>query len=296
MKNILLSVAVVAALIASGVGGTFAGFIDTEVSEDNFIQAGISDLLVNGVNNPEAKIQFVHAAPCKSVDFWIDLYNWGECQGGDVYMHFKDVESIEDGVKVHMGDPYVWDGTDYIIGSPVGAGVASSEPELLSEEGDGYIAQLYIAPDPALEPGLMGTDYASGISDHTGVSVEVPLVGAAGNQLGNPDTNGDGFVDPAEYAAWVTAGNRWSPIASLNGKLSEIECEKNHLGFLKTQNKTFVHVDLHLQQIEDPLYPRDYDLDGDIDADDAQKRFWPTNALQGDLATWSMLFELITDP
>jgi len=214
VKNILLSVAVIASLIASGVGGTFAGFIDTEVSENNFLQAGISDLLVNGSNTPGAKIEFTHAAPCKSVDFWVDLYSRSECQGGDVYMHVKDVESIEDGIK----DGEVWNGTNYVVhpGGPVGAGFASSEPELWAEEGNGVIGQLLILPG---EPGVMVTDYSSGIAAHTGVTVTVPRVCAAGNELGNPDTNNDGFVDPIEVAAWSAAGNRWELIPSLCGKL-----------------------------------------------------------------------------
>jgi len=298
MKNILLSVAVVATLVASGVGGTFAGFVDTEVSQDNFIQAGISDLLVNGENDPNvpAKIWFDHVTPCKSIDFWADLYNWGKCQGGDVYLHFKHVESVEAGYKEHDGDSYVYNG-DYIIGTdPTGAGIASSEPELGAEEGNFVIGDLLIVADPVVEPGLMGVDYASGIADHLDILVTVPLIGAAGNELGNPDTNGDGAVDAAERAAWETAGNRWVIINSLSGKLSDIECQKNYLGFLRTQHMTFIHFDVHLQQITDPLYPRDYDLDGDIDDDDAQKRWWPTNALQGDYATWDMLFEMITDP
>ena len=32
MKNILLSVVVVSALVVAGIGGTFAGFVDTEES------------------------------------------------------------------------------------------------------------------------------------------------------------------------------------------------------------------------------------------------------------------------
>jgi len=47
---------------------------------------------------------------------------------------------------------------------------------------------------------------------------------------------------------------------------------------------TFVHVDVHLQQIEDETW-----------TGDEQLRFWQTNALQGDKATWSMMWELITD-
>jgi len=320
MKNIFLSVVVVTTLIAAGVGGTFAGFVDTEVSEGNFVQAGISDLLVNGKNDPVGpKIRFTHIVPCKSTDFWVDLYNWGECQGGDTYMHFKGVSSDEDGTKLHNGEHYVYDGVSDGVGDvpygyriavglePLGAGVWSSEPEKLSEVGDGLIGEYYISVD---DPNLLGEDYASGIADHLDVTVSVPYVGADGTELGNPDTDKDGAVSAAERSAWSTAGNRWVVIDSLAGKLADIECEKNLLGFLKIQTKTFVHVDVHLQQIyadewyntAGELWPAtgavgvDYDLDGDIDNDDFQKACWPTNALQGDSATWDMLFELITDP
>jgi hypothetical protein len=181
MKNILLSVVVVSALVVAGVGGTFAGFVDTEVSEDNFYQAGISDLLVNGKNDPiGAKLQYVHGAPCKSVDFWVDIYNWGECQGGDVYMHIKDVESTEQGTKLHLGERYVYDGVTpgtpgipdgYRIAvppEPQGPDVWSSEPEKISEVGDGWIAQYYIDPT---DPNLLGEDYASGVSEHLDIYI-----------------------------------------------------------------------------------------------------------------------------
>ena len=298
MKNIFLSVVVVATLIAAGVGGTFAGFVDTEISEGNFIQAGISDLLVNGKNDPiGAKITFVHATPCKSVDFWIDLYNWGECQGGEIYMHFKDVVSEEAGTKTHLGAEYVYDGvtsgsiTPWVpdgyriaaAGEPAGAGVWSSEPEKIAEVGGGWVGQVFIPIDHSL---LMGEDYASGISEHLDVKVTVPLEGDTGDELGNPDTNDDGIVDSTEYDAWTDKGNRWETVASLSGKLVDIECKKNFLGFLGTQEMTFVHVDVHLQQIDDPTWPEDAD---------EQLRWWRTNGLQGDKATWDMMWELITD-
>jgi len=59
-----------------------------------------------------------------------------------------------------------------------------------------------------------------------------------------------------------------------------------------------VRVELHLQQVEDPAWATggvDYDQDGDIDADDAQKRWWPTNAFHGDKCTFDMLFEFKQD-
>jgi hypothetical protein len=311
MKNIVLSAIVVTALVTAGVGGTMAGFVDTEVSYGNFIQAGISDLLVNGENDPniDAKIQFDHVTPSKSVDFWIDLYNWGKCQGGDIYMMFKDVQSVEAGFKNHYGINYVYDGVAPGSGSlptgvpfgyrpptgvdPVGAGVASSEPELGAEEGNFWIAQTYIS---STDPAIMGVDYASGVAANTDVHVEIPLVGTAGNILGDPDTDDDGNVSAAEYAAWIVNGNRWQTVTAFSGKLADINFDKVFLGFLRTQEMTFVHVDVVINQLADPLYPFDYDQDGDIDAADDQLKWWPTNALQGDLATWAMMFELTTDP
>ena len=289
MKNIILSVVVVTTLAVAGVGGTLAGFVDTEVSEDNFYQAGVSDLLINGMNDPiPAKIQYVHGAPCKSVDFWVDAYNWGECQGGDLYMHFKHVVSEEAGTKLHFGQRYVYDGVsslgppipdDYRIalpGEPAGPDVWSSEPEKISEVGDGMVGQIYIPP---MDPRCLGEDYASGISEHLSVYVEVCDDGMDGI-LDDADDNGDGVIDAVEKAA-----HEWVPIPSLCDKLFLIECQKNHLGFLPTQQMAWIHIDLHLQQLEDPTWPGD-----------PQLRFWRTNALQGDKATWDMLFELVTDP
>jgi predicted ribosomally synthesized peptide with SipW-like signal peptide len=319
MKNVWLSIIVVATLVAAGVGGTFAGFVDTEVSQDNTVQAGISDLLINGKNDPiGAKLVYVHAAPEKSVDFWVDAYNWGECQGGWLYIHFKDVESIEDGAKLHLGQRYVYDGVSEVGGGipngyrvrvgtePIGPGVWSSEPEKISENGSGYIAQYWVAPN---NPNLLGEDYASGISDHLDVNVMVPKVGATSDVLGNPDDNGDGTVTAVEAANWTAKGNRWEAI--LTGKLSDIECNKTYAGFLATQTKTFFHIDVVIQQIYDSAWGTitwtagvpswtgagiDYDGDTNVDLDDFQKAGWPTNALQGDKAEWDMLFELITDP
>ena len=323
MKNILLSVVVVATLVAAGVGGTFAGFVDTEVSEGNFYQAGISDLLVNGKNDPIGpKLQYTHGAPCKSVDFWVDLYNWGKCQGGDVYMHYKLVTSEEAGTKTHDGLEYVFDnvatsttpgvpdGYRLAVGTePKGPDVWSSEPEKLAEVGDGYVAEYYISDN---DSNLLTEDYATGIAEHLDVTTEVFMVGLTGTLLGNPDINGDGEVTSAETANWTGSGNRIVIVPSLSGKLLSIACHKDHLGFLETQKKTFIHIDVHLQQLyADEWYDAagvrwdvsgslapgvDYDLDGDIDLDDFQKACWPTSALQGDKATWDMLFELIADP
>jgi len=309
MKNILLSVVVLSVLIAGGLGGTMAGFVDTEESRDNFVQAGISDLLINGANDPdvETKLEFDHAVPGKSTDFWVDAFNWGQCSGGNLYMHFKDVTSVEAGAKLHMGVNYIYTGDPDDGGSggvpvgyraavgnePIGAGVWTSEPEMIAEVGGGLIANTLIS---TTDPNLMGEDYATGIAQHLDVTVSLFYKGATGTELGNPDANGDGVVSSSEQIAWTDAGNRIVTISRLSGKLLDIKSRNVLLGLLKTQEKTFIHIDVTIQQIP-AVYatPVDYDNDGDVDADDTMLNWWPTNALQGDKATWTMLFELVTD-
>jgi hypothetical protein len=311
MKNLLLSVVIVVALVAASVGGTFAGFVDTEESKNNFIQAGISDLLINGKNDPDvpAKVEFDHVIPGKSTDFWADAYNWGKCQGGHLYLHFKDVTSVEDGTKLHNGLKYVYDGVTVLGGGipdgykvavppePQGPGVWSSEPEKIAEVGGGYIANTLIA---TTDPNLKGEDYATGVAQNLDVHVSVFYKGASGTELGNPDADGDGTVTSSEQIAWTAAGNRIVQIANLAGKLWDIKSRNVDLGSLLTQEKTFIHFDVTILQIKaqydtDPGTDVDYDKDGDIDTDDDMLNWWPTNALQGDKATWTMLFSLVTD-
>ncbi len=307
MRNIVLTAVVIAVVVAGGLAGTLAGFVDTEESTGNFVQAGISDLLINNANDPNvgAKIQFSHAVPCKSTDFWIDAFNWGSCQGGNLYMHFKDVISVESGTKLHGNISYVYDGVSNVGGGipfgyraavglePQGPGVWSSEPEKIAEVGNGWVGNFYITGNNS---NLKGEDFASGVSAILDVKVEVPLIGTLGNTLGNPDTNGDGAVSPTEYAAWVTNGNRWATPASLADTLANIACHNDLLGFLVTQTQTFIHVDVHIQQLQ-ALPMVDYDGDGVVgDADDVLLSYWPSNAIQGDYAMWTMMFTLATDP
>lgn len=284
---------VVSTLIATGIGGTFAGFVDTEESEGNFYQAGILDLLVNGKNDPiGAKLQYTHGVPCVSVDYWIDVLDWGECQGGNLYLRIKDIVSIEDGTKYHLGEEYVYDGVAPAIpgvpplpgvpagyrvavgAEPAGAGVWSSEPEKIAEVGEGYVGQIWVYDD---DPCLLGEDYASGIADHLDLKVEICDDLPTDGILDNADDNGDGMVDSTEYAA-----HNW--IVVVSGKLASFPPDfKLYLGFLETQKISYIHCDVHLQQLECPDWP------------DPQTRFWPSNALQGDKATWSFMFELTTD-
>jgi hypothetical protein len=305
MRNIILCLVVVIALVGGTLAGTFAGFVDTEESTGNFVQAGISDLLINNANDPAVpvKVYADHASPGKSIDFWVDAYNWGKCNGGFLSMNLKDVVSIEAGRKTHNGIDYVYDGVTVVGGGipngyraatgtePIGPGVWTSEPEKIAEVGGGYVGNAYI---PANDPDLKGEDYATGVAQNLQVTVTVPKVGASGDTLGNPDTDGSGFIDGTEYADWVTNGNRWVTITSLTGILWNIKGNNDVLGFLVTQTKTFIHIDVRLNQLSATM--RDYDGDGTVgDADDVMLNYWPTNALQGDRAEWTMMFTLFTD-
>jgi predicted ribosomally synthesized peptide with SipW-like signal peptide len=237
-------VVVVGALVAASVGGTFAGFVDTEESQNNYIQAGIMDLLVNGKNDPVGpKLVYTHAVPCVSQDFWIDIFNWGECQGAKAYMHIKNVDSVEWGAKEHGGADYVYDGVSQLGGIPKGyalspatqsqgAGLWSSEPEKISEVGDGVVGQINIGPDDA---NLLGEDYASGIADHLDVLV-VTYVDGLGN-LVDIDDNADGAISDSEEAA-----HSGQLVTIFSGKLVDIECTKTLLGFLPTQEFGWIHV------------------------------------------------------
>jgi hypothetical protein len=310
-----LCLVVVIALVGGTLAGTFAGYVDTEESQNNFVQAGISDLLINGKNDSdvEAKVQMDHLVPGKSVDFWADAYNWGKCTGGDLYLHFKDVTSVEAGTKLHNSVEYVYDGVSAgdpstlnpppgyraAVGTePIGAGVWSSEPEKIAEVGGGYIANTLIATN---DPNLKGEDYATGVAQNLDVTVTVFYKGATGNELGNPDADNSGTVSSTEQSAWTLAGNRIVQIAGLSGILWDIKSHNVMLGFLKTQEKTFIHIDVVINQIaadydgNPATVDVDYDKDGDIDGSDTILNWWPTNALQGDKATWTMLFSLVTD-
>jgi predicted ribosomally synthesized peptide with SipW-like signal peptide len=98
MKNIMLSVVVIAALVTAGLGGTFAHFSDTEESLGNYLQTGSLDLQVNGWDDPDVppKIWGTCIAPCKSRDFTIEVENMGQCEyPAYLWMHIKNVDCGE---------------------------------------------------------------------------------------------------------------------------------------------------------------------------------------------------------
>jgi len=417
--SVILAVVLVCAVGGSMAKGTMAGFLDTEVSTENWMCAGTRILDLSG-----GPIVVTHAVPSNWYSEEFKLMNSGTLEGLAV-LHIPDeddpdgmwdgVKCIEAGTKLHNDDEYVYNGTASVGGGipdgykvqagvePVGAGVASSEPELVAEEG-GQVGQITVVglgtdagaddgplgwlmsqhvdvkiwfdengdgvfddPDELIAHGKLadiactpielgvippsesfttvkgkGGGWGSYFTHHVDTAItEIPLIAGKVATAGyvtvwndadylyvKYDTAGSGWTitethvyagtDPPEKLAPGQFPYKHDPIDPpatydlYKIPLSEIgagECDdvyiaahavvvspdgKEETGWAKGEIRK-LKIELHLQQVEDPLYPRDYDLDGDVDDDDAQKRWWPTNAFQGDQCIFDMVFNFEQD-
>ena len=301
MKNIFLSVVVVATLVAAGVGGTLADFSDIEMSEDNFFSTGSLDLAVSDYLGKEYNGETVPAIyeqsdawPCCDKSRFFDLENHG--QGAqiepEVYVHFKNFDCY----WVQPKDlSVIWvDDAGNVVDEPdnaPGAGKAQgnlpdfpkplTEPEYVAECGG--IAGEDVNGNPVTVPGL-GLCYGETceLPEHIGV-----LMWVAGPWP---------HEDKPETAAKVPAA-AWTlvtlPDPNHDGvtKLNELECEQINLGELPCNEGIWVHISLHLQDIdEDDLGLHCFD---ENIAAEAKWDHWPTNAIQKDGVDFDIAFELL---
>jgi hypothetical protein len=176
MKNILLSVVVIGALIVSGVGGTLADFSDSEEEMGDIVQAGSLDLLVNGKNDPDILPMSVRTMiPDKSYHMVKTIENVGTIDGW-LYIHIKNVECLETNDKDLNGDGVI-DELD------------KPEPEIVAEQGGKHGQKMV--------PGL---GERCDMEEH--IRVEI-LWGPAGGtptavDLSVYDKNGDGHIKMSE--------------------------------------------------------------------------------------------------
>ena len=97
MRNIFLSIVVVCALVIAGVGGTLAGFSDTEESEGNKIEMGSIDLKVNDTDDEPwgkgvgALIELTTYNPDEEVFEDVSVRNAGD-KDGYLYIHIKNLD------------------------------------------------------------------------------------------------------------------------------------------------------------------------------------------------------------
>ena len=299
MKNILLSVVVVAALVSAGVGGTLADFSDYEVSEDNFFSVGALDLTVSDYLGREyngdivpAYWQIEDAYPCCDKSVFLDLENWG--QGFQltphVYLHVKNMECYSVMPKLVYAyvlcDPVTKEVIDCVLAAGLtqdeidkllAAGYTpKNEPECVAECGG--IAGEDADGNPVEVPGIGCYGECCQLAEHIGVLMWVAgpwphedkparaqdVPAGAWRAVTLPDPNGDGVT-----------------------KLDELECVQFDLGELPNCKGIWVHVSLHLQQILEE------DMGLDCFPAGSKWEYWPTNALQKDGVRWDMAFELL---
>jgi hypothetical protein len=294
MKNVLLSVIVVAVLIAGGLSGTMADFSDIEISEDNYFNIGSLDLVVsdqagteyNGDTVP-AFVQYEGAWPCSDKSYFIDLHNYG--QGTQyipyAYLHFKNVEC-------HWVYPkllYRWvnlDGTTATAPVKPGGG-----DWMEGDQGTGY-------PKPVTEPEFVAEygGLAGELAD--GTLVEVEGIGSYGEDCQLADWVG--VVIEVSNLSWphdempdsgLTIPGGYTQV--FNGMLADLECNPKLLKQIPNCNGIWVHIVFHLQE---PAEEDFEDENGDpldyFPGTTSPWNDWVTNALQKDGVSFDMAFEL----
>ena len=323
MKKIIMSLMVIAVTVGLVAGGTFADFSDYEVSEDNYFATGALDLTVsdytgkvyNGVTVP-AFWEIKDAWPCCDKSIFLDLHNEGQGFQKDphAYIHFKNMECE----WVVPKTVYKWidcddDGACVVATPPAVPPAPGSqgntfpkpvnEPEFVAECGG--IAGEDVNGDAVTVPGV-GCCYGEGcqLPRHIGVAgffIAGPYDTSLAPGPTNPKTNAD--VPAADWRAvdLIAQGLDTDP---QNGviKLNELQCKQIYLGQIPNCWKIWVHISLHLQDIdEDDLIEEGvltdpgtgYGWFDDTIADEAKWDHWPTNAIQKDKVKFDMAFELL---
>lgn len=195
MKNIILAAVVISTLTVAGIGGTFAGFSDTEMSEDNFFEVGSLDLRVSVGGTTEYEdpnvppiAQATVNWPCTSQDFLWDIHSVSEPAGkmAYAYIKFKNYEYSEVETLKHPD------------GRP--------EPEEVAENG-GTLNQVEIE---GLGP-VGVTDGENDLDDFVEVVIEFDSDGDGylDTTWGNPIWGGPGTIylsDLDEDEGWLALG------------------------------------------------------------------------------------------
>jgi len=271
MKNVLLSVVVVAVLLAGGLGGTFATWSDSETSEGNSIKTGSVDLLVNGYDDlpwglgVPPKVAIDCMIPCKIYGgFEVELWNAGQCiYPSHAYIQFKNADCFAIPAK---------EGSGYIDDPPneVGSLVISPEPELVAQYG-GKV-------DCVTVPGIGRTGDECSMLSHVYVWImlddTVPAL----------DANGDPIIYDPEVCAYQgkMVGTGVTP---------EEDGAEIYLFDLMPCTPRTIYLWFHLQQFPEELFGYDF-----IPNDGSQhwKKFndWPSWALMKDGVTFDMEFDL----
>jgi predicted ribosomally synthesized peptide with SipW-like signal peptide len=147
MRNIVLMLILVVAIVAGGMGGTFATWSDSETSANNTIVTGSLDLKVNGSddepwgNGVPTLIGRSCVVPCTLYGpYDVELWNAGQCEyASKAFMRLKEAECSNVDPKL--------DDQDQTTGYPDPySGDLKPEPELVAEFG-GKVDCTWNTPD-----------------------------------------------------------------------------------------------------------------------------------------------------
>jgi predicted ribosomally synthesized peptide with SipW-like signal peptide len=304
MKTIILSVVVIGALIAAGIGGTLADFSDIEVSSGNYFQTGGMDLVVSDEDGNEYNGTSVPAIytvttgwPDCSKDRSFDLHNAGSNEQGpsSLYMHVKGLSCNWIMPKI----PYA-----YIV--------CEDDECVVSDNTDVYAR-------PVTEPTLVAICGGLAGERNDGTLVNVPGVQCFGLQdcllskfisvtmeVAGP-YNSDNMppksvnVPPGDWQSLDLSGYDNCPADNVVS-LYELACNRIHLADLPGCWSIWVKTHLLIFDIpEEMLIDPPYSLDS-LDSppyvdgwfEDTNNPFndWPTNMLMYMKAVWKFAFEL----
>jgi predicted ribosomally synthesized peptide with SipW-like signal peptide len=293
MKNVVLSIVVIATLVAAGIGGTLADFSDYEVSEDNYFEVGGMDLTVsdslgneyNGANIPTFW-QVTDGWPECSKDRNFDLHNQGsnEQETPTVYMHWKNLE------QSFLPPKVVYDYVLFIDDDDDGI------PDRVVDADENTVGAIAVCePDyVAILGGVAG-------EDANGATVIVPGIGVAAYGL-----LAENIVVNAQIAGPYTAANKPAKASLVPAgdwrlldlsaadddsdgviHLSEMICDQLAVIDLPGCNSVWIKMSLVMVDMNENEFG--------LNEFEAGSKFenWPTNALMYDKCQWDIGFEMI---
>ena len=266
MRNVLLSLVVVAVLMAGTIGGTFATWSDSETSHDNYIETGSVDLMVNGADDEPwgtgvpTKVQIDCMIPCKVYGpYPVDVWNASQdCMPpSELFLHIKELCCANVPPKAGSGYP-----------API-TGDLKPEPELVAE----YGGKVDCTDVPGV--GVIGDDCT--LPEHIYVWIVL-----------ENDT-------PPVVGQTAPVGTVWE------GKLNLIEDVEQYLGDLEPCNEVTLYFWFHLQQpSEEDFGYNFFPNPGEAGHDKmewAKFNDWPSWALMKDRVGFNMEFDLwLVDP
>jgi predicted ribosomally synthesized peptide with SipW-like signal peptide len=263
VKNVFLSIVIVCALAVAGIGGTLAGFSDTETIDQNKIEMGSIDLKVNGTDDlywgtgNSGVIWLENLNPAEAFYTEVTVQNAGSKDG---YLYFKlkklNCYNIED------------EHAEWWYEEPNAPFGLKPEPELIAEYG---------GPDDLHPLGKVDSVWVEGLG------VEGDNCSMSSNVYMAIDFDGD-YVIGEPFAMG-------EPITGV--QMGTLDDGVHFLGVLPlSAGEHTVSFWLMVPQVRDLLWES-----RNVEASEPDElAYWPTNRLMADGITFEIEFLLFDNP